>query len=638
MARNPIQGVALALFFTLAFVLLGHEAPCKPAPLRIGVLISYDQTLPWAQSFIRGLGKAQALSGRQIEFFIEYVDVRRFSSFFQGEAFSNYLREKYRDTRLDAAIVESLIAARFINKHGKTIFGDIPYVAVAANMQMTGLEAVRHSVLSHSPRVEETVALALRQRPGAKRITIIGDGGLTSQNYVGLITARVAALRPGLPIEVLDGLTVDELAARIPQLPRDSIVFYTVMLKDRMGTPLVSRDVAARLAALSPAPFYGFHEQLMGTGIIGGYLLSGEKVALAAVAEALKLLQPTTRPPMGQELYTLAFDKRALDKWAIPASSLPRDAAIQFDEASFWARYRFRIIAVASLVLAETALLVYLFRLYRQRKHLTAALTQSNVILERRVEERTADLDAANQELKRQNEILLENQALREEMEHISRHDIRSPLSGIINFCDYMQTIPDLPEELFPVAGMIKDSCYSIIDMANRSLDLRKIEMGTYELRIEDTDLLALLRQIGHDTNSLRETDSLLHLTLGDRQATATDTFLVPADRSLCYSMLSNLVRNALEAAPPDSETSVVTVDLSTTAAEAIIRIHNRQAIPVAIRQRFLEKYATFAKANGTGLGAYSARLAAEAHGGKIAWETSEADGTVVTVHLPLSR
>jgi len=637
-AKRPMRGVVLPLLVTLAFVLAGRAAFCEPAPLRVGVLISYDQTLPWAQSFILGLSEAQAKSGQQIEFYIEYVDVRRFSSFLQGETFSNYLSEKYRDMRLDAVIVESLVAAQFVNEHGNAIFGDIPYVAVAANAEMTGLHGVRHSVMSHVSWIEATTALALGQNPEAKRIVLVGDDGLTSRNFANIITARAAALRPDLPIEVMDTPTVDELAARIVQLPRGCVVLYTVVLKDRRGIPLVSRDVAARLAAVSPVPFYGFHEQLLGTGIIGGYLLSGEKIALAAVAEALKLIGHSAPPSMDQGLHTLAFDKRALDRWSIPVTSLPRGAEIRFDETSFLARYRFQIAAVLSLMLVETVLLLYLFRLYRQRRRLAAELAESNAVLERRVEERTADLDVANRDLKRQNEILLENQTLREEMEHISRHDIRSPLSGIISFCDYMQSTPNLPDNLRPLAGMIKDRCYQIIDMANRSLDLRKIEMGTYELCIEDTDLLALLRQIGHDTASLRETNSLLRLTLGGRSAAETDTFLVRADRSLCYSMLSNLARNALEATPPGSEEKVVTVDLGATPAEAVIRIHNWQAVPLAIRQRFLEKYATHAKPGGTGLGAYSARLAAEAHGGSIAWETSEADGTLISVHLPLVR
>ncbi|WP_428561412.1 MAG: ATP-binding protein [Solidesulfovibrio sp. DCME] len=98
------------------------------------------------------------------------------------------------------------------------------------------------------------------------------------------------------------------------------------------------------------------------------------------------------------------------------------------------------------------------------------------------------------------------------------------------------------------------------------------------------------------------------------------------------------LVRNALEAAAVDSGANAVTVDLRATTAEAIIRIHNGLAIPRESVKDSTKKYATSGKPGGTGPGAYSARLAAQAHGGNIAWETSEADGTLVTVHLPLSR
>ena len=409
------------------------------------------------------------------------------------------------------------MATRFVNEHGSAIFGDIPFVVAAANAETAGLRDVRHAVISHASWIEETTALALGQNPGARRIVLVGDGGLISRNFIAIITGRVAALRPDLPVEVMDTLAVDDLADRVARLPRGSVVLYTVVLKDTSGTPVVSRDVAARLAAVSPVPFYGFHEQLLGTGIVGGYLLSGKKVALAAVAKTLQLLGHGVSPSMNQGLHSLVFDRRALDRWSIPVSSLPPEAEIAFDDTSFLARYRVQIAVVLSFVLVETLLLLYLFRLYHQRMRLAAELTRSNAVLEQRVKERTADLDRANRELKRQNEILLENQKLREEMEHISRHDIRSPLSGIIGFCDEMESIPSLPEDLPPIARMIKDRCYQIIDTANRSLDLRKIEMGSYELCIENTDLLVLLRQIGHDTASQRETDAPLRLTLGQR-------------------------------------------------------------------------------------------------------------------------
>jgi hypothetical protein len=40
---------------------------------------------------------------------------------------------------------------------------------------------------------------------------------------------------------------------------------------------------------------------------------------------------------------------------------------------------------------------------------------------------------AAKQELEKQNEVLRENARLREDIERITRHDLKGPLNGIIN-------------------------------------------------------------------------------------------------------------------------------------------------------------------------------------------------------------
>ena len=62
--------------------------------------------------------------------------------------------------------------------------------------------------------------------------------------------------------------------------------------------------------------------------------------------------------------------------------------------------------------------------------------------------------------------------------------------------------------------------------------------------------------------------------------------------------MLSNLVKNAIEAAPRGS-----TVSLSFTDDEVgVIAVHNEGAIPGEIRDRFFEKFATAGKPGGPAL------------------------------------
>jgi signal transduction histidine kinase len=67
----------------------------------------------------------------------------------------------------------------------------------------------------------------------------------------------------------------------------------------------------------------------------------------------------------------------------------------------------------------------------------------------------------------------------------------------------------------------------------------------------------------------------------------------------------------------------------------AEIAIHNQGSVPEAIRESFFEKYVTAGKQSGTGLGTYSARLMAETQNGSIHLETSDAEGTTVTIRMP---
>lgn len=107
----------------------------------------------------------------------------------------------------------------------------------------------------------------------------------------------------------------------------------------------------------------------------------------------------------------------------------------------------------------------------------------------------------------------------------------------------------------------------------------------------------------------------------------------VLGDAMFCYSLFQNLLKNACEAAPEESR---VTVNLLNENPLRIV-IHNKGAIPAEIRERFFDKFVTYGKEGGTGLGAYSAKMLAEAQNGTISLETPERENqTSITVTLPL--
>ncbi len=120
-------------------------------------------------------------------------------------------------------------------------------------------------------------------------------------------------------------------------------------------------------------------------------------------------------------------------------------------------------------------------------------------------------------------------------------------------------------------------------------------------------------------------------VSLNQGLAGEMDFFHVTGEEVLLYSMLANLIKNALEASP---EGERVTVALDSH-DRRLITIHNAGAVPPQIRDRFFDKYVTSDKKAGTGLGTYSAQLMAEIQGGTIRMETSEQTGTSLIIEFP---
>ena len=217
---------------------------------------------------------------------------------------------------------------------------------------------------------------------------------------------------------------------------------------------------------------------------------------------------------------------------------------------------------------------------------------------------------------------------LRLDMEHMVRHDIKGPLTGVIGFSTLLAVDETLTEDQREMAKSIEESGYRMLELINRSLDMYKMETGRYQLQARDVDLAPVLRRMVSELSGPAGEQGVdLRLDGLD----AKGRFMVRGEELLLYTMLSNLLKNAVEAALGDS---TVTVGLSSP-GDPEIAIHNMGVVPEAVRGAFFDKYATAGKHGGTGLGTYSASLIARTHGGTIDMRTSEEAGTTVTVRLP---
>ncbi len=238
----------------------------------------------------------------------------------------------------------------------------------------------------------------------------------------------------------------------------------------------------------------------------------------------------------------------------------------------------------------------------------------------------------AYQKLQAQNQMLIEAEEMRRDLERLSRHDLKGPLSGVLGFTDLLLTDDDLtPAESKKCLESINQSGHQLLDIINLSLNLGKIERGNYPFTPQKIDLLPTLRQIFDESQDIIKFKNIPPVIRIEGQVvTETDRFPIHEEKTLCYSLFSNLIHNALDASP---KTRKITIDLSKDEM-AMIRIHNFGAVPAKIRDTFFNKYVTANKPNGTGMGTYSAKLMAEIQQGTISMETSNEAGTTISVKL----
>ncbi|WP_152208676.1 ATP-binding response regulator [Marinobacter changyiensis] len=230
----------------------------------------------------------------------------------------------------------------------------------------------------------------------------------------------------------------------------------------------------------------------------------------------------------------------------------------------------------------------------------------------------------AKEDLRNHIDTLLENARLREDVERMTRHDIKSPLSAIISTADALLQNGPWTEHVAGALETMREAGFDALNMVNRTLDLYKMETGTYRFEPTSVNLVTLAKRVIREMKSEAD-QKQVRLSLRP-----TSNCLCLGEESLCLSLLRNLLKNAVEASSPGDTVNI----MLNKKTKINLMIHNKGTVPDSLRDTFFDKYTTANKAQGTGLGTYSAKLMTEVQGGKIRFISNYKQGTVLHVAL----
>ena len=232
-----------------------------------------------------------------------------------------------------------------------------------------------------------------------------------------------------------------EIRARLGTLPPGSAVFLIGMTSDlvegRRPTPV---ENGCMILAVSPVPVYAFWDFHLGTGILGGYIITGLDQGRTAADMALRIIGGTpadTIPVMMQTPASNIIDFKVMKKFGIKANALPEGCSFINRPVSLWQSYGWYIGAAVLAISLESLLIIALMLSLRQRREAFQMLGIERDLLEQRVEERTGELQRANELL--EEEIRLRNRTERvitarlRLLEFAATHSLEELLETTIN-------------------------------------------------------------------------------------------------------------------------------------------------------------------------------------------------------------
>ncbi|MFL7794589.1 MAG: ATP-binding protein [Anaerolineae bacterium] len=246
-------------------------------------------------------------------------------------------------------------------------------------------------------------------------------------------------------------------------------------------------------------------------------------------------------------------------------------------------------------------------------KHLTSA-DAVRITLGRSYSRAAGRVEALTTEKVQLEELL----RLREELADMIVHDLRNPLTVIING---LQLLGDVS-----VSDADRDYANVVVETMERAtqrmerlvdtlLDIARFEEGAMTLQLQRLDMAALIEETITGERHLAENkDMVMEARL------AVELPAVSADRDVLQRVLTNLLDNALKFTPAGGrvwveahpEAKAVRVDVVDTGP----------GIPAGERERIFEKFTQVrgqtGSRRGSGLGLTFCRMAVEAHGGRI--------------------
>ncbi|WP_245410879.1 PAS domain-containing sensor histidine kinase [Microvirga flavescens] len=238
--------------------------------------------------------------------------------------------------------------------------------------------------------------------------------------------------------------------------------------------------------------------------------------------------------------------------------------------------------------------------------------------------------------LTERNEALERASRLRDDFVHHVSYELRSPLTNIIGFAQFLgdASVGPLNPRQRDYTDHIMRSSESLLAILNDILDLASIDTGSLELMPEVVDIRSTI-----DAAMRGLEDRLAEASLAVHIDAPEDIGSFVADGKRIRQILFNLLSNAVGFSAPGQS---IRVSARKGGGEVTIEVRDQgRGIPPEIKAKVFERFESHTlgtRHRGVGLGLAIVRSFVELHGGRIELTSAPGEGTTVVCTFPMER
>lgn len=553
-------------------------------------------------------------SPTHITLYAESLDLERF----RGEAYEaslqKYVEVKYRERPIGVVVAVGISALQRVLSWRNELWPHIPVVFAMVEERDFARLKLPSDVTGGTVKLSlaNAVQAARAVVPELDSVAFVGDGWQQQalfHNWKDEIPVATA----GLNVVDVVGLPMSEVRRRVAALPERSAIIFSAVHADGEGAFYPPSTAMSFIAEKANRPIVVAAEPLLDAGAIGGFVLVPSAIGADIARRALRLLAgeaPADIPVTRVDAVRPIFNWREMQRWGVARSALPEGSEVRFQDPTFWERYRWQSIAIASALLMQAGLISILLHERQRRAHAE-------------VESRHRMSELAH----------INRHASVSELSSSITHELNQPLGSILTNTETAELIlesssPDL-KELKEILTDIKRDDLRASEVIKR---LRSFLKRTpFELKSVDINA------------TIREAFNLLAVPASTQNVSfylksSLEELQVKGDPIQLQQVILNLIVNSMEAMSgmPYGRT-IIGQTQTDGGSSALVSISDSG--PGISEEKLNDIFDPFftTKKQGMGVGLSIARTIVQAHGGRIWAENQIGGGAVFCLRLPLS-